>query len=118
MITRNLILVVAALSVLGTEGNVTTGGMAVGGAGEAHAFVVHTPRSPSLAHVLSLPMPKTPFPGQKKPPCSRRSEREIFGVCWVVLEVRPPCEREGYEYEGKCLRASFDDPRQPTSEPP
>jgi hypothetical protein len=63
-------------------------------------------------------MPKSPLPGQKKPPCSPRSEREVLGVCWTVLAVKPPCERDGYEYDGVCVRATFDAPRDPTSGEP
>lgn len=85
---------------------------------EALLAVLKIPRSPSPAHVLSLPMPKTPFPGQKRPPCSRRFEREVLGACWSVLKGAPPCGRDGYEYNGECLKASFEDPRQPTSEQP
>ncbi|MBN1209231.1 MAG: serine/threonine protein kinase, partial [Myxococcaceae bacterium] len=89
-----------------------------GVAEETLLSAVRPPRSPSPSHGLGLPMPKTPFPGQKKPPCEARSEKAILGACWVVLEVRPPCGAAGYEHEGKCLRASFDAPREPTSEQP
>ncbi|MDY7228095.1 serine/threonine-protein kinase [Hyalangium rubrum] len=85
---------------------------------EAVVSVVQAPRMPSAASVLGLPMPKAPLPGQKKPPCSKRSEREALGACWTVLKVDPPCEKEGYELDGLCVRASFDAPRQPTSEQP
>jgi serine/threonine protein kinase len=77
-----------------------------------------TSRPLSPAYVVSLPMPKDPFPGQKKPPCSPRFEREALGACWIVLEAKPPCEREGYEYDGKCVRASFHAPRPPASGEP
>jgi serine/threonine protein kinase len=86
--------------------------------GEVPLSVVQDPRSSSPGHVLSLQMPKDPLPGQKKPPCSPRFEREVLGVCWVVMDGRPPCENEGYEYDGKCVRASFDAPRTPTSGQP
>lgn len=80
--------------------------------------VAQTPRAPTPPVVVSLPMPKAPLPGQKKPPCSPRSEREILGACWIVIEVKPPCEREGYEYDGKCVRATFDAPPTPTAGEP
>ncbi|HYI01541.1 serine/threonine-protein kinase [Hyalangium sp.] len=85
---------------------------------EVPLSVVQDPRSSSPGHVLSLPMPKEPQSGQKKPPCSPRFEREVLGVCWVVMDGRPPCGNEGYEYDGKCVRASYDAPRTPTSGQP
>lgn len=89
-----------------------------GGVGEeAMISVAQRPRPPSPFSRVSVPMPKAPLPGQKKPPCTR-AEQEVLGVCWVVLIVKPPCEREGYEYDGKCLRAVVDPPREPTSQQP
>jgi serine/threonine protein kinase len=85
---------------------------------EALLSVVQAPRPPVPSYAVSLPMPKGPLPGQKKPPCSPRSEREVMGVCWKVLKVQPPCEREGYEYGGECLSATIDAPRDPTSGEP
>jgi serine/threonine protein kinase len=85
---------------------------------EALLSVEPAPRPPSPAYGVSLPMPKGPFPGQKKPPCSPRFEREALGACWLVLKGPPPCEREAYEYDGECVRASFEAPRPPTSGEP
>ncbi|WP_224241382.1 serine/threonine protein kinase [Hyalangium gracile] len=68
--------------------------------------------------ILAARFPKTPFPGQKKAPCIPRFEREVLGVCWSILEGKPPCDSAGYEYEGKCLRAVIEGPRQPTSGEP
>ncbi|WP_224363061.1 serine/threonine protein kinase [Hyalangium versicolor] len=82
---------------------------------EALLSLVQTSRPIAPASSVALPMPKAPQPGQKKPPCEPRSEVVVMGVCWVVLGVRPPCETAGYEYDGKCLRATFDAPRDPTS---
>jgi hypothetical protein len=85
---------------------------------EALLSVEPTPRPPSPEYGVSLPMPRGPLPGQKKPPCSPRFEREALGACWLVLKGPPPCEREAYEYDGECVRASFEAPRSPTSGEP
>jgi serine/threonine protein kinase len=85
---------------------------------EALLSIEPIPHPPMPAYVVSRAMPKTPFPGQKRPPCSPRFEREALGACWIVLKAPPPCESEGYEYGGECVRATFEAPRIPTSEPP
>lgn len=73
--------------------------------------------APSAA--VALPMPKAPLPGQKKPPCLPDYEVEALGACWVVsFKKEPPCGTGGYDYDGKCVRASFAAPRAPTSGEP
>lgn len=37
------------------------------------------------------------LPGQKKPPCAPRREREVAGACWVPHLERPPCPEGTYE---------------------
>jgi hypothetical protein len=36
----------------------------------------------------------------------------------MVLDAKPPCGNNGYEWEGKCYFPSFNTDRQPTSNPP
>jgi eukaryotic-like serine/threonine-protein kinase len=67
---------------------------------------------------LNGKMPKQPFPGQRRAPCDPDTEIVVYGACWSVLKKESPCGPTAFDYEGLCLRASFDAPRQPTSEEP
>jgi len=49
----------------------------------------------------------------KRKPCER-SQREVYGACFVVLEQRPPCS-DGYEHDGRCLMPIATAPRVPSS---
>jgi serine/threonine protein kinase len=90
-----------------------------GGVGEeALASVEQTPRPGSPSYMLGLPMPKEPLPGQKKAPCALEYEMTALGACWLVLEKKPPCGNAGHELAGKCVRPSYNAPREPTSEDP
>jgi hypothetical protein len=75
------------------------------------------PQSDSVP-TLARPLPEKPFPGQRQPPCIPRIEAALRGVCWVVLDTKPPCGNNAYEWEGKCYIPSINLPRQPTSNPP
>lgn len=44
-----------------------------------------------------------PLPGQKRPPCAPRLEREVAGACWIPHAERPPCPDGTYEGQGMCL---------------
>jgi serine/threonine protein kinase len=70
------------------------------------------------ASTLTRPLPEKPFPGQRQPPCIPRIEAVLLGVCWVVLDAKPPCGNAAYEWEGKCYIPAISPPRQPTSNPP
>jgi serine/threonine protein kinase len=85
---------------------------------EALASVEQFPQASSAANGLALPMPKTPQPGQKKPPCQPEYELAALGACWLILKREPPCGAGAYDYDGVCLRASFEAPRMPTSGDP
>ena len=67
---------------------------------------------------LARPLPEKPFPGQRQPPCNPRTEVVLRGVCWAVLEAKPPCGDTAYEWEGRCYLPSIPPGRQPTSNPP
>jgi hypothetical protein len=90
-----------------------------GGVGEEALASVEVPRA-VLPNLLSFgrPMPSNPFPGQRRPPCDPRAERVIHGACWIgpVKGQEPPCGDRMFDFEGECFLASFDAPRQPTSE--
>jgi hypothetical protein len=58
---------------------------------------------PALAH----PLPRKPYKGQKRPPCTPRVEVEINGGCWVPHELKAPCPDQIYEYQGKCYTISM-----------
>ncbi|KFE69898.1 serine/threonine protein kinase [Hyalangium minutum] len=85
---------------------------------EALLSVVQAPPVLSATSVVGLPMPKAPQPGQKKPPCDTDYELEALGACWFISKKDPPCGAGAYEYDGKCIRATFDAPRSPTSGEP
>jgi hypothetical protein len=52
--------------------------------------------------MLARPLPREPFKGQKRPPCSRYIHVELVGACWMPHELKAPCPEELYEYQGKC----------------
>jgi serine/threonine protein kinase len=86
------------------------------GLASAHAF----PRDPAPNLALGLPMPKQPFPGQRRPPCDPDAERAINGGCWIgpITSKKPPCGTAWYDYDGGCYAPHITAPRQPTSDPP
>ena len=92
------------------------------GMGEAALANAQNVPKAVLPKLLSFgrPMPSKPFPGQRRPPCEARIEREIHGACWLgpIEDQRPPCGERMFDYEGKCFLASYDQSPQPTSEPP
>ncbi len=49
---------------------------------------------------IRLELPKTPLPGQARPPCKRR-EVKINGACWGRPGA-PPCGEREYEWQGLC----------------
>jgi len=57
--------------------------------------------------VLARPLPKEPFKGQKRPPCTRYTEVELVGACWAPHELKAPCPEDLFEYQGKCYLPSF-----------
>ncbi|WP_224241134.1 serine/threonine protein kinase [Hyalangium gracile] len=89
-----------------------------GVADEALSSVAVIPREVTPYSPVGMPFPKTPYPGQKKPPCEPRFEREVLGVCWSILKAAPPCGESAFDRDGECLRAVIVQPRQPASEQP
>jgi hypothetical protein len=63
--------------------------------------------APQGQPVLTRPLPREPFKGQKRPPCTRYTEVELVGACWAPHELKAPCPDDLFEYQGKCYLPSF-----------
>jgi hypothetical protein len=66
---------------------------------------------PTIAH----PFPRKPYKGQKRPPCTPRSEVEINRGCWVPHMLKAPCPEDLYEYQGQCYTTAMLAPPTPQS---
>jgi serine/threonine protein kinase len=53
---------------------------------EVHSSFHDPPRAAMPVYGLRLPMPKTPLPGQRRPPCDPDSEMMALGACWTILD--------------------------------
>ncbi|HEX8438988.1 hypothetical protein [Archangium sp.] len=71
--------------------------------------------TPQEQTVLARPLPKEPFKGQKRPPCTRYTEVEIVGACWMPHELKAPCPEDLFEHQGKCYAPSFSAKPPPSS---
>jgi hypothetical protein len=61
-------------------------------------------------------MPKSPFEGQRRPPCEPKIETAINGACWIQAgNAESPCGKAAFDWEGRCYVPSFNTLRQPTS---
>lgn len=68
--------------------------------------------------VIARPLPREPFKGQKRPPCTRYVEVELVGGCWAAHELKAPCPDTLFEYQGKCYLPSFSAKPPPQSSGP
>ena len=59
------------------------------------------------ASVLARPLPREPFKGQKRPPCTRYAEVELVGACWLPHKLKAPCPDVLYEHQGECYSPAF-----------
>ena len=57
--------------------------------------------------VLARPLPSEPFEGQKRPPCTRDTEVELIGACWVPHALKAPCSENLYEHQSECYLPLF-----------
>lgn len=73
-----------------------------GGSAEVAADVVLTTMADEEPMVLARAMPKRPFSNQRRPPCDKQLEVELYGGCWVPHETRAPCPDRLYELGEKC----------------
>jgi hypothetical protein len=71
--------------------------------------------TPQEQTVFARPLPKEPFKGQKRPPCTRYTEVELVGACWAPHELKAPCPEDLFEYQGKCYLPSFSAKPPPSS---
>ncbi len=71
--------------------------------------------TPQGQTVFARPLPKEPFKGQKRPPCTRYTEVELVGACWMPHELKAPCPEDLFEYQGKCYAPSFSAKPPPSS---
>jgi hypothetical protein len=92
-------------------------GLADGGVDEVLVAAEARPAYGGPAYGLVAPLPKTPLPGQRRPPCLPTYQRAINGLCWWIMPKPPPCE-DAYEHDNKCYTAVVPNTRQPTSEEP
>ncbi|WP_375766585.1 hypothetical protein NR798_33545 [Archangium gephyra] len=65
--------------------------------------------------VFARPLPKEPFKGQKRPPCTRYTEVELVGACWAPHKLKAPCPEDLFEYQGECFLPSFSAKPPPSS---
>ncbi|MFY0566892.1 hypothetical protein ACN28E_24050 [Archangium lansingense] len=63
--------------------------------------------SPQGVPVLARPLPREPFKGQKRPPCTQYTEVELVGACWMPHELKAPCPNALFEHQGKCYAPVF-----------
>lgn len=57
--------------------------------------------------VLARPLPKEPYKGQKRPPCTRYTEVELVGACWIPHKLKAPCPESLHEHQGECYVPAF-----------
>jgi hypothetical protein len=70
---------------------------------------------PEEPFVLVRPLPKEPYKGQKRPPCTRYAEVELIGACWMPHKLKPPCPESLHEHQGECYVPSFSAKPPPSS---
>jgi hypothetical protein len=71
--------------------------------------------TPEGQPVLARPLPKEPFKGQKRPPCTRYTEVELVGACWMPHKLKAPCPEDLFEHQGECYAPSFSAKPPPSS---
>ncbi|MCY1083409.1 hypothetical protein [Archangium lansingense] len=57
--------------------------------------------------VLARPLPKEPYKGQKRPPCTRYTEVELIGACWIPHRLKAPCPDSLHEHQGECYVPAY-----------
>ncbi|QRK13004.1 hypothetical protein JQX13_25005 [Archangium violaceum] len=63
--------------------------------------------TPQGQTVLARPLPKEPYKGQKRPPCTRYTEVELIGACWIPHRLKAPCPDSLHEHQGECYVPAF-----------
>ncbi len=70
---------------------------------------------PEESFALARPLPKEPYKGQKRPPCTRYAEVELVGGCWMPHELKAPCPDSLHEHQGKCYVPAYSAKPPPSS---
>ena len=92
-------------------------GEEAGTSGLGHAALVTcggTEESAISGKQIGVNVPKTPLPGQARPPC-KKPEMVINGGCWG-RPAAPPCGEREYEWRGLCYAPVLDPSPPATSE--
>ncbi|MFL5354355.1 hypothetical protein, partial [Archangium sp.] len=76
-------------------------------AGEPYSFSNDLETPDAGESVLARSLPSEPFKGQKRPPCSKYSQVELVGGCWLTAEIKAPCPEDLFEHQGKCYVPIF-----------
>jgi hypothetical protein len=63
--------------------------------------------TPQEQTVLARPLPKEPYKGQKRPPCTRYTEVELIDACWIPHRLKAPCPDSLHEHQGECYVPAF-----------
>lgn len=85
------------------------------GLGEGFLMACGGTREPASSEKeIGVDVPKTPLPGQARPPCKKR-EVVINGGCWG-RPAAPPCAEREYEWRGLCYAPVLDPYPPATSE--
>jgi hypothetical protein len=71
--------------------------------------------TPQGQPVFARPLPKEPFKGQKRPPCTRYTEVELVGACWAPHKIKAPCPNDLFEHQGECFIPAFSAKPPPSS---
>ena len=70
---------------------------------------------PQEPFLLARPLPKAPYKGQKRPPCTPLVEVELIGACWSAHKLKAPCPDSLHEHQGECYLPSFSAKPPPSS---
>ena len=69
--------------------------------------------TPQGLPLLARPLPREPFKGQKRPPCTRYAEVELVGACRMPHKMKAPCPNVLFEHQGECYAPVFSAQQQP-----
>jgi hypothetical protein len=76
-------------------------------AGEPYSFSNDLETPDAGESVLARSLPSEPFKGQKRPPCSKYSQVELVGGCWLPHKLKAPCPEDLFEHKGECYVPVF-----------
>jgi hypothetical protein len=92
------------------------------GLGEGVLGSVEKAKDPAASGpAIARKVPKNPFEGLARPPCSRWGAVEINGGCWRLPNKeaeKSPCYEDLYEHQGRCYSPVITREPTPTSDDP